>query len=321
MKRLLVSNAAGTIAQSIARVVTGGRFGGKVEVIGMLGKEETAPNNIFHELVLRPESYGEPNGIDKAWLRQISIEKEIDLAIPTTDYESSAWAELQFPASTHVVMSSGTSTGTFHDKWATASACERSGVPFANSILPSRYKGEFEKAIAKPRFGGLSKGILHDFNTEFRLPDTYLIQEWLGLPEVTFAFYVTRQGRLLGPIVLERTLRYGMTFACLVRDDFYDEARALALKLHEAVPIVGPCNVQCRFDRSGRMTPFEVNCRFSGTCGIRADLGFSDIEFAIDEYLFGAVPSATRILSGGGIKRVGEIVDKNVLSWSQLRGV
>jgi hypothetical protein len=318
MKNLLISNAPGTIAQSISRVARAFPFPDSLRLVGLSPPGESIPSGAFDEVVTLPDAYSEAGGIDAAWLTGLVVRRPFDLLIPTTDYETVGWSSATFPPSTRVVVSPKATVAAFYDKWETAELCWRIGVPFARSALASRYDGSFARAVAKPRFGGLSRGVIPDYDGSSSLPDSYVIQEWLAPPEFTFAFYVTAAGAVVGPLVMERTLRYGMTAACLVRDDQYAAARVVAERLAGGAGVLGPCNVQCRLAADGSLTPFEVNCRFSGTCGIRADIGFPDVRFALEEHLFGREPAWSRLVAGGGVKRVFEAGSPNAQTWSDL---
>ena len=51
----------------------------------------------------------------------------------------------------------------------------------------------------------------------------------------------------------------------------------------------GPINIQCRLFR-GKVYPFEINPRFSGTTGLRAMVGFNEPQQLIDIHLHGHQP-------------------------------
>lgn len=318
MKTVIISNAAGTIAQSICRVLRASEFKTELNLIGMKGAAELVPDGVFDTLLTVPRRYNEVDGVDPEWLLESTRAAGAEMIIPTTDYESSGWSKIVFPTEVKVLVSPAPAASSFHDKWKTAQFCAQHSIHFVKSSLPSNYNGGFKKAIAKPRMGGLSRGLISDFEPTMRLPDSYVIQEWLRPPELTIAFYVTKSRTVLGPVALERELRFGITTACIVRDTFYAAARQMAELFCFRCGVIGPCNVQCRFDLEERLTPFEVNCRFSGTCGLRSDLGFSDISFAVAEYLFDKTLQDVRILSGGGVKRIREFASKGVTVWDEL---
>lgn len=321
MKRLLVSNAGGTIAQSISRILKSCQFPEPIELIGLVHPSDIAPVRMFDEFFLMPPSYSEPDGVDATWLSNLARDAAIDLLIPTTDYETVGWASVSFAPPTQAVVSPFDTTRACYDKWITSVACSQHGIPFAPTCLPSQYDGSFQRAIAKPRCGGLSRGVIHEYSGHYISSNDYIVQKWLAPPEVTFSFYATLSGTILGPLALERTLKFGITSACLVRDDLFSEARSIAEALQDKLHVRGPCNVQCRFNDDGGLIPFEVNCRFSGTCGIRADIGFNDIKFCINEYLFNTPSHYTRLESGGGIRQISEVASTTARRWTDLQSL
>lgn len=321
MKKLLVSNAAGTISQSIARVVReSGKFN-DCEIVGMLQKHEFTNSKLYDELVLAPSTYNEVDGVDHEWFSEILNTLDINLAVPTTDYETVGWSYIKIPSTRFLLVSDQLASEAYYDKWLNAELFSKNNIPFARSCLPSNYHDEFPKALVKPRKGGLSRGVIGDYFSAMKFPDSYIVQEVLRGPEFTFCFYVTQRGNILGPLVLERELRYGMTSVCIVRDDLYLEASRIAEQMTVASNIVGPCNVQCRIGDNGQMVPFEVNCRYSGTCGIRHDIGFHDVLASLNEYIYGIDPQLLRITQGGGFKRIIEYGTGTLKTWNELRAI
>ncbi len=151
-----------------------------------------------------------------------------------------------------------------------------------------------------------------------RFDDSYVVQELLREPEITLAFYVTLTGEVIGPIVFERTLQYGMTFFCVRRPDLEGSLSAVAKGVAAAFGVRGPCNLQGRYREDGTFAIFEMNCRFSGTCGFRAALGFDDVTFAVGEYLFGRPVGAPKLLQGGGFRRIDEHIVMGVVSLDEI---
>ena len=306
MKRILISNAGGTIAQSIARVLRQKEFVDKLEIFALAPSGDFVPPAVFDRVIRQPGSYSEIEGADMMWLASLVSELKIDLVLPTTDYEAAAWAAQS--GSIPAVVASAEATSCFYDKWKTFLHFQTHQIPFAQSQLPSLFDDSEKSFVAKPRTGGLSVGLLRSPSFVKSLPDSeYVVQEFLPPPEYTIAFYVTRMGGLIGPLILERQLRYGMTIACRTCELHIDEATTLCRRLCQSIRISGPCNLQCRYTDS-KLVPFEVNCRFSGTCGLRSDLGFSDISFAVNEYLFDQELKDPGRIQGSGIRRIADEV-------------
>ena len=126
--------------------------------------------------------------------------------------------------------------------------------------------------------------------------------------EATCAFYVRREGGLHGLIVFERVLEHGTTMACTVVPEHDRPFAAIVRQIMQGFDIVGPCNVQAIVCDDGEVVPFEVNCRFSGTCSIRHHLGFPDVGFAVDEFLYGTEPRPVAVRKGSAVRILHDVV-------------
>ena len=82
---------------------------------------------------------------------------------------------------------------------------------------------------------------------------------------------------------MKRTLKFGMTnTAEVIRDhDLTGFCKTVILKTN----LTGSNNIQFRINNEGPKI-IEINPRFSGTTGIRANFGFNDVEMWIDEIIF-----------------------------------
>lgn len=66
----------------------------------------------------------------------------------------------------------------------------------------------------------------------------------------------------------------------------FDEVRAVAERVADAVGSRGPLNVQCRVHQ-GEVVVFEINPRFSGTASLRALVGFNEADVLIRKHVLG----------------------------------
>lgn len=232
----------------------------------------------------------------------------MDLVIPTTDYESYYLADLpsEFPpVATHPKESSKI----FLDKYFTFEHFVKHNIPFASSWLPSSVLQSGRPLIAKPREGRGSRGIVRNPTNPSAFSDAeYVFQELLEGTEITTAFYVTRNGKLLGHITMERELQNGATGMCSVRKDFDQTLEVMLMRLTASLPLQGAGNIQSIVNADGSIIPFEVNGRISGTNSIRSHFGFDDVRYILDEYLFHKEPEPPTITLGSAQRMLLDII-------------
>jgi predicted ATP-grasp superfamily ATP-dependent carboligase len=157
------------------------------------------------------------------------------------------------------------------------------GIEFCQAYLPSNYKLEFDNAIAKPRRGSGSKGIIKNPSDFFKFDDNFIIQEFEEGIELTIPFYVNLNNDLLGFLPL---IKYGnapnncyQTYA-----KHNSEINTILLKIIKSFQIKGPCNLQCIINEKG-IHPFEMNFRYSGSVDIQDKLGFDILRIGIEELI------------------------------------
>jgi carbamoyl-phosphate synthase large subunit len=196
------------------------------------------------------------------------------------------------------------------DKYETASAFRAHGIPFADTVLPSSFDGQWRDTVVKPREGRGSRGVHFNPPDCRAFDDSFVVQKRLVGPEITTAFYATAEGKLHGEITFERTLESGMTSRATVTFAHQRAVGELIAQIMRAFPVRGPCNVQSIVTEAGPI-PFELNCRYSGTSSIRSQLGFEDVRYGVEEYLLGQPPSAAHVIPGSAIRIFVDIVYPN----------
>jgi nucleoside-diphosphate-sugar epimerase len=172
--------------------------------------------------------------------------------------------------------------------------------------------------IAKPRGGFASRGIaiILDADDLARVDPTQVVQE-LAMPaagDPSHAEYARQLARRVNPQVAEISIQ-------IVTDARGDELGRMATynRLHQGVPIEiqpyedarvwetvdrllpalrarglrGPLNIQGRVTERG-LRLFEMNPRFTGITGLRALMGFNEVEACVKAWL-GIEPVARRI--------------------------
>ena len=228
------------------------------------------------------------------------------------------------------------------DKWATMTFLKGHGYSFPNSLLVQEEEEIPHKfplpAVIKPAIGGGGSNntfVVQDADElEFacrylvRQGKAVLLQEYVGTPddEYTVGLLSTLDGKLVGSIALRRCILSGLSnrikipnrtertelspilaissgISQGVVDDFPEVRRAceaISIALHSK----GPINIQCRFV-NGKLYPFEINPRFSGTTYIRALLGFNEPDMLIRHHLLGeALPSPVSYRFGRVVRGV-----------------
>lgn len=163
--------------------------------------------------------------------------------------------------------------------------------------------------IAKPRDGSGSTGItlIEDLEEAQRQPDGYIFQELLvpaeGDPyrleysrglgkgnlvqvsEVSIQLVAGREGEFLGRLATVNRLKNGVPIEIFPvdRPEIWEAVDPI-LEALLAMGLRGPVNIQGRFtDRGLRF--FEVNPRFTGITGLRAMLGFNEVEACLKSWL------------------------------------
>lgn len=212
------------------------------------------------------------------------------------------------------------------DKWATMAFLREQGFDFPNSGL-ARTEREIPRdfplpAVIKPAIGGGGSNntfVVQDVDElEFacrylvRQGKVVLVQEYVGTPEDEYTVGVlsTLDGELVGSIALRRYLLSGLSNRIQIpnrtgrRDlsstlaissgisqgtiDEYSQVRMVCEKIAKTLHSKGPLNIQCRFV-DGKLYPFEINPRFSGTTYIRALMGFNEPDMLIRHHILGEV--------------------------------
>ncbi len=160
--------------------------------------------------------------------------------------------------------------------------------------------------VAKPRFGGGSRGLLWlrdaiDVDYIRRRPG-FVVQACVGSEneEYTVGCFCDRDGKVRGTIVMRRELLEGATVRAVAWD--HPCVAATAARIVAALKPRGPCNVQCRVV-GDRVICFELNVRFSGTTPLRARLGFNEVEAALRNYVLHEPITDLPIVTSGMVVR------------------
>jgi carbamoyl-phosphate synthase large subunit len=233
-------------------------------------------------------------------LKAIVAEDQIDVIIPSADVEflvlSKHKDHFKEELSCDILVNNHNEIERFNDKWLAYQWYLDKKIPAPKTILANNLeclRDELQMLtyplILKPRTGGGSRSIfkINSFEDVIKylpLVPHPIIQEYL-LPdeaEYTAGTYRTLEGKVL-TILMKRTLKFGMTNTAEIISDASLEVFCRDTILNTS--LVGSNNIQFRLTSAGPRI-LEINPRFSGTAGIRANFGFNDIEMWIDEIRF-----------------------------------
>lgn len=171
--------------------------------------------------------------------------------------------------------------------------------------------------IIKPRFGTASRGVVSVTSvaearevlakTSHPLLQEKLIhlnRDDLG-SEYTCSVFKDIKGNYLGPIVARRTLRNGTSWIVEVvsKPDLHD----YLLKIARSLKYSGPLNIQL-IDTSSGPKLLEINCRFSGTTGIRSYFGFNEPEMSITSFYDKKAIKTPKLKEGTVLRYVKDII-------------
>lgn len=306
-RKILVTGIGGNVGQGIIRNIR--KSFQDICIIGTNVTTFSAGNHlcdIFYEV---PFAY-DNNYINT--IQSICAKEQVELIIPSTDYEVYYLASNAKAFSATIAASGETASKIYLDKYLTYLHHQTNKIPFAVSYLPSEYKGYFKQSIAKPRKGRGSRGIIINPSKWSELQDDeYMIQELHIGKEITTAFYVTKQREILGFITLLRFLDNGATSQCKVVFEYDEVIRPILESIIKHTDVRGAVNLQSIVTKEGSIQPFEVNCRISGTNSIRSNFGFEDVKYTIEEYLYNQAPNKPIIKSGVAVRVLMDVIYPN----------
>lgn len=206
------------------------------------------------------------------FIRSICEIEGINLIVPTIDDELPIFgrhrADLE-SAGVRVAVSPLATSETCNDKFRMYEFCRQHGFETPQTFLAKDIDGARLKypAVVKPRFG---RGSVDVFTVRNRkhvelfaeyVPDA-IVQEFVEGTEFTVDVLADFDGRILSIVPRERlVIRAGVSDRGVTRRHY--EVMEFAESLAKALGIVGPANIQCKWN--GRhVSLIEVNPRFSG---------------------------------------------------------
>ncbi|MGC9357537.1 MAG: ATP-grasp domain-containing protein, partial [Anaerolineae bacterium] len=257
-------------------------------------------------------------------LSDLCSECGVDVLIPGSDpelYPLAAARQQLAECGCQVIVSNPSAIELCRDKWALAAFCQEHGLPFVLTYTLLEAQAQVKTLdyplIVKPRSGSGSVGVRLVFTpTELlSLPvdKDYIVQPYLPpddseLPtpelsiltheltqtnELSLQFFVGSKGEILGSFSSRNRLKNGIPVEVItdVKSSVLEQATELLLAL-VAQGVRGPINLQGRMTEEG-VRFFEVNPRFTGLTGVRASLGYREVDAAIWTF-FMDQPAAAR---------------------------
>lgn len=302
-KVILVTGIGGNVGQGVLRNIKA--LGLNIVVIGTDIVSFTAGNHLCDFTYQVPYSYAE-NYIST--IQNIIEKEEVNLIIPTTDYEIYYLSLHQPDLEAKVVASNSETAKIYLDKYLTYLHHKSLNIPFSQSWLPSKFNNEINDIIVKPREGRGSRGIYINPENPKDFSDEFMIQPLHKGIEITTAFYVKKNGSLHGLFTMERELTNGATSKSHTTKVYDNQLRNIIEKMIQQKGLVGSVNLQSIVNDKGQIIPFEVNCRISGTNSIRHNLGFQDVKYTIQEYLFDEQPDEIKAIDGIAVRLLYDII-------------
>jgi carbamoyl-phosphate synthase large subunit len=205
-------------------------------------------------------------------IESICDAEDVNLVVPTIDDELPIFGRTLHrfeQVGIEVAVSSERTSNICNDKYETYLFCKENGINTTKTRLAAEVRFDELRypVYIKPRFGRGSVNVFLVHNeTQLRLfldyvPDA-IVQDELPGTEFTVDVLSDFNGRVLSIVPRERlVIRAGVSDKGITRKN--EEVIAFAKHVAERLRIVGPANIQCKYD--GRVVSLiEVNPRFSG---------------------------------------------------------
>lgn len=306
-KTVLVTGIGGNVGQGILRNIL--KTGFPIKIVGCNVTDFSAGNHLCDAFYKVPYAMAE-NYIDS--INKIVEAENVDLIIPSTDYEVYYLSLHKDQLSTHIVVSELETAKIYLDKYHSFQFHQKNELPFAEAYLPQHYpSGKFPEYIVKPREGRGSRGLSINPEDLSVFDDSYMVQNLIRGKEITTAFYVDKNNQLHGLINLERTLENGTTNECFVNTKYDEVLEIMLKKIIAANRFVGSANLQSIVDKEGNIIPFEINCRISGTNSIRSNFGFEDVKYTLQEHLYHTELSKPAVTEGFAVRILMDVIYPN----------
>lgn len=292
-KSIIVTGIGGNVGQGILRNIRSSFP--EIRIIGLDIAAFTPGNYLCDKCYQVPYAFASDYITS---IQHIVKTENADLIIPSTDYEVYYLSLNKDAIGTNIAASDSRIAKIYLDKYLSYRHHEDMGIPFAKSWLPADYDFSEKSIIAKPREGRGSRGIFINPEDPQKFGEDYVIQPLLEGREITSAVYVNKSNEIHGIFTMERELQNGTTSKSKVIFNYDDQVMAIALAMIKPGGLRGSFNIQSIVSMDDTIIPFEINCRISGTNSIRHNLGFQDVKYTVQEYLFNHTPDMPTPIQG-----------------------
>jgi carbamoyl-phosphate synthase large subunit len=312
-RRVLVTGIGGNVGQGILRNIR--NCFPDIYLVG-IDIASFSPGNHLCDAVFKV-----PYSFEEGYISTVSeiIKNEkIELVIPSTDYEIYYLSLNRNSLNATILASQPETSKIYLDKFLTYEFLSKNSIPFAKSWLAKDYDFSENEIIAKPREGRGSRGIIINPENPLELPKDYMIQPLHKGIEITTAIYVNKDAKLHGLFTMERSLTNGTTTESKVVFNYDKELTKIAQKMIELGGLAGSFNIQSIVTPLNEIIPFEINCRISGTNSIRHNLGFQDVKYGVQEYLFNEIPDSPSPIEGIATRILMDVIYPNQNNFDKL---
>lgn len=275
-------------------------------------------------------------------LLEICRRESIDLLIPGLDPELpilAGLAEELAAIGCRALVSPANIIKLSVDKLAMRQWCAERGLPFVETATLTDARRDAASLvyprIVKPRTGSASVGahlvhtaaeLLAEEDSDDWIVQRYLAPQTLGVAstdahtgaldqsnEVSAQYLIGPSGDVLGRFVSVNRLKDGIPIEILpVTGESWANDGVAIVNALAAEGARGPINLQGRLTADGTLQFFELNARFTGITGIRAMMGYREVEAAVRAFEFGDEPSARDCLAFDdrfiGTRHVGDMI-------------
>jgi len=308
MMRIAVTGVGGGVGQAVLRALQCSAL--EPDVIGL----DVAPASAGLYTCSKGFRLPHANHVDYASrLLEVLAAEEVDALIPGSDQELPVLAALQSrlaEAGVRTVVGSPEAVAVCRDKLHTFHFFREAGLPFVQTVPAAQACALVEAVgfplLVKPAGGSASRGASVVFD-ERELSQVVRQTGWIVQPylapislgkaraaltqddvlwagvlrqeeEFSVQIVFDHEGHTLGRFTSCNVLKSGIPMFVDPRQGDPVESVALEMASRLAdVGLMGPCNLQFKITEDGPLC-FEVNPRFTGITGVRAAMGFNEVD-------------------------------------------